>query len=266
MKVCFSTLGCPGWSWDDMVVTAKDLGFNGIEVRGIENELYVPKAKPFQKESISGTIERMARLGLEIPCLTSSCCLFDKEKIDSYINEGKDYIDLAHRLGTPYIRVLGDVNPEPSECIDIDFVAENLLTLAKYAGDKNVMVLIETNGVFADSNLMLKLIKQISNPNIGVLWDIHHPYRYMGEAVKDTYQNLKDFIKLVHVKDSVIDKDRIKYRMLGHGDVPVREALVLLKQQDFKGYVSLEWVKRWCIDLEEPGVVFSHFINYFKSI
>lgn len=47
MKISFSTLGCPGWSWDDMIVTAKDIGFDGVEVRGIGNELYVPNAKPF---------------------------------------------------------------------------------------------------------------------------------------------------------------------------------------------------------------------------
>ncbi len=30
----------------------------------------------------------------------------------------------------------------------------------------------------------------------------------------------------------------------------------------YVGYVSLEWVKRWNPDLQEPGVVFSHFVSY----
>ena len=33
MKVSFSTLGCPEWSWAEITSMAKDLGFDGIEIR-----------------------------------------------------------------------------------------------------------------------------------------------------------------------------------------------------------------------------------------
>ena len=266
MKISFSTLGCPEWTWEDMVVTAKDLGFDGIEVRGIENELNVPKAKPFQSVNIEKTKERLAKINLEIPCLTSSCFLFDKNKIDYYIYEGKEYIDLANKLGTPYIRVLGDSDPAPSENIDFDFVVKNICILADYAIDKGVKILIETNGVFADSGLLSKLLTSVNRQNVRVLWDIHHPYRFMDEPVKKTYDALKKYISFVHVKDSVIENGKVKYKMMGYGDIPVKDALQLLREDNFSGYVSLEWVKRWCMDLEEPGVVFSHFINYIKTI
>lgn len=266
MKISFSTLGCPGWSWNDMIATAKDLGFNGIEIRGIENELYVPKAKPFLSANVADTVKKLNRLGLEIPCLTSSCYLFDKENIELYLNEGKEYIDLASKLGTPFIRVLGDQNPEPGKLVDIDFVAQNLKILGEYAEQKNVMVLIETNGVFADSNKMLDLLTKVSNPNIGVLWDVHHPFRFMNEPVEKTYSLLKNYIKFVHLKDSIVIDGKVKYKMMGYGDVPVKDTVLLLKGEGFEGYVSLEWVKRWCIELEEPGIVFSQFANYMKMI
>ena len=47
MKICFSTLGCPEWSFSEIVSVASDLGYNGIEIRGIQNELYVPAMEPF---------------------------------------------------------------------------------------------------------------------------------------------------------------------------------------------------------------------------
>ena len=56
MKLAFSTLGCPGWSWDEIYATAKDLGMAGIEIRGIENEMFAPKTKPFRKENIAQTV------------------------------------------------------------------------------------------------------------------------------------------------------------------------------------------------------------------
>ena len=35
MKIAFSSLGCPDCSWTDMYTMAKDLGFDGIEIRGL---------------------------------------------------------------------------------------------------------------------------------------------------------------------------------------------------------------------------------------
>jgi sugar phosphate isomerase/epimerase len=266
MKLSFSTLGCPGWSWEDMLVTAKDLGFDGIEMRGIENELYVPNAKPFTDVNIQNTRERLSKLQLEIPCLTSSCYLFDKSNINLALNEGREYIDLAQKLGTPFVRVLGDRNPEPGDGIDVDFVSKNLFELAEYGSKKNVKILIETNGVFSDSEQMLKLLKSTGSLNIGVLWDVHHPFRFMGEEVEKTYNTLKEYIQFVHIKDSLMENGKVVYKILGSGDVPVAEAMSLLRNNGYSGYVSLEWVKRWCIDLEEPGIVFSHFINHIKRL
>jgi sugar phosphate isomerase/epimerase len=266
MKFSFSTLGCPGWSWEDMLVTAKDLGFDGIEMRGIENELYVPNAKPFRSANIRSTIERLSKLKLEIPCLTSSCYLFDKSNIEMVLKEGREYIDLAQKLGTPFVRVLGDSSPEPGDGVDADFVAKNLSALAEYGSVKSVKILIETNGIFSNSDEMLKLLKMADNPNIGVLWDIHHPFRYAGEHVEKTYNTLKEYIQFIHIKDSLILDGKVIYKILGCGDVPVAEAISLLRNSGYNGYVSLEWVKRWCIELEEPGIVFSHFINHVKTL
>jgi sugar phosphate isomerase/epimerase len=266
LKISFSTLGCPRWSWDEIVVMAKDLGYDGIEVRGIGSEIYIPFAKPFLPENIERTKNRLVKLGLEIPCLTSSCNLSDKSNIHKVIKEGKEYIDLANKLDVPYVRILGDPNPHPEEDIDFNFTVESLSIMASYAKDKNVKVLVETNGIYANSNIMLQLMQTVNSPYVGVLWDIHHTYRFFSESMVHTYNTLNKYIEHIHIKDSIMANGKVKYRMMGYGDVPTREALLLLKNSGYKGYVSLEWVKRWCMDLEEPGIVFSHFINYIQRI
>ena len=100
----------------------------------------------------------------------------------------------------------------------------------------------------------------------GVLWDIHHPYRYFGETPQQTYDNLGRWIRYVHVKDSVMQEDQTVYRMMGYGDVPVLDTLRVLSKNGYNGYVSLEWVKRWGPDLQEPGIDFSHFTNYMSLL
>ncbi|HHW30863.1 MAG TPA: sugar phosphate isomerase/epimerase [Clostridiaceae bacterium] len=264
MKVAFSTLGCPDWTWNDVVSTAKDLGYDGIEIRGIGSELHAPDILEFSDENIDNTLERLNKLGLEIPCLTSSCFLFEKDRAEINLKEGREYVDLAQKLGVPFVRMLGDRNPEPGEKIDFHTVKENISELASYSDGKGVKVLIETNGFFADPAQILKLLDAVGSGNLGVLWDIHHPYRFMNVSADEAYKALKDHICHVHMKDSVVQNGKIKYKMLGHGDVPVFEALNLLMEDGYKGYVSLEWVKRWLSDLEEPGVVFSHFISRIR--
>ena len=52
MKIAFSTLGCPGWSWDEIFATAKDMGLYGIEIRGVGNEMFAPKIKALDEAHI----------------------------------------------------------------------------------------------------------------------------------------------------------------------------------------------------------------------
>lgn len=265
MKIGFSTLGCPEWSWQEIIAAAKDLGYDGIELRGIASEMYVPRAHPFTPENIEKTKEMLSQKNLEIPCITSSCYLY-KDNTERYLKEGKDYIDIAQKLGSPYIRVLGDRQPYPEGDINHDRVAAMLQELGEYGVQRDVTVLIETNGVYANSKTLFKLMQRLDNDNIGVLWDIHHPYRYMAEDIEQTYNRLKRYIRYVHVKDSIERDGSVEYCLLGQGDVPVKAAISILKSNGYKGYISLEWVRRWYYDLEEPGIVFPHFIDKVKNM
>lgn len=264
MKISFSTLGCPDWSWMEILITAKDLGYDGIELRGVGREIYVPRLDPFLPHNIDSTNKLLKEKNIDISCLTSSCYLFDKDR-ERYLAEGKEYIDTAARLKVPYIRVLGDKDPEPKSNIDRNQVVEMLVKLGNYAQNNNVTVLIETNGIYADSKVMLDLMLEVNHPRVGVLWDIHHPYRYFGESIKETYSRLKEYIHHVHIKDSHFVEEEIRYCLLGEGDIPVKDALKQLKEGSYDKYISLEWVKRWYYDLEEPGIVFSHFINKVRE-
>ncbi|MBP5781168.1 MAG: sugar phosphate isomerase/epimerase [Clostridia bacterium] len=263
MKTAFSTLGCPDWDWDVILATAKDMGFNGIEIRGIANEIYAPKIPEFQYARIEESAAKLKKMKLEISCLTSACYLYDKQAGDRMIAEGKEYIDLAEALGVPFVRVLGDKDPQPGKDIDDAYVASALKKLCSYAKGRGVTVLIETNGVFADSKRMLKLLDLVDDETLGVLWDVHHPYRYFSEAPEYTWSLLGGRIKYLHVKDSVLLPDgKLRYKMMGYGDVPLEETLKLLKSSGYDGYITLEWVKRWYSELEEPGVVFMQFKSY----
>ena len=72
MKLAFSTLGCPGWSFDEIFVTARDLGIQGIEIRGIADTVYAPRCPEFSDENIEKTLSVLKRSGMEIPVLDTA--------------------------------------------------------------------------------------------------------------------------------------------------------------------------------------------------
>lgn len=265
MKLAFSTLGCPGWSWNEIFATAKDLGLDGIEVRGVGKEMYAPKAKPFLPENINTTIEKSKNGNIEICMLTSGATLGIGNGEEA-VSEAKEYVDLAAKLGVKYIRVMIANHPEPMEGENLKQGKLLYQQLCEYAATKNVSPLIETNGELANSEVMREFMSGISAENAGVLWDIHHPYRFFEETPAETYENIGRWVRYIHVKDSIGDANDVQYRMMGYGNVPVLDTLKILNDNGYNGYVTLEWVKRWNPDLQEPGIVFSHFVNYMRCL
>lgn len=263
IKLGFSTLGCPDWRFSDIVSTAKDLQFNGFEVRGIANEICVPRIKAFDPQHIDATLAKLASSGLEIPMLTSGISV--GIKYDNPVEEAMGYIDLAQKLHSPFIRIIISNNPQP-EPIDWDMAVRQYTEICCYGEKKGVTPLIETNGVLSDTKEMLRFIEAIDSTNKGVLWDVHHPFRYFSEQPYETYRNIGCYVKYIHVKDSIVLENSLHYRMMGYGDVPIYDALKLIIENGYNGYVSLEWVKRWNPDLEGAGIVFAHFMSYMEFL
>lgn len=257
MILAFSTIGCPSWSFDDILSTASDLGYNAIEIRGVGGEIYAPNIKQFLPENREITTARLKKLNLEISMLTSGATLAVYGDGEKSLNEAKAYIDLASKLSVPFVRVMCTNHPEPGGG-DIVLCKKQYKELIAYSEGKNVLPLMETNGIFTDTALLNSFLEECGG---GALWDINHPYRFAGESIETTVKNLGGKICYVHIKDSIVKNGMTKYKMLGYGDIPVKNALGLLSDSGYNGTISFEWVKRWEPDLEEPGIVFSQFIS-----
>jgi len=265
VKLAFSTLGCPGWSFREIISTARDAGFDAIEIRGIGEQMFAPDIPEFSDEKIGETLRLLAAVKLDIPVLTSGATLADPQKAQESFEEACAYIRLAPRLGASYVRVMGTGAPQPEEG-DWALAARLYAELCAFAAPFGVTPLLETNGELASSRKMAELVRGCGAGNAGVLWDVHHTVRFAGESPGQTAEQLGDLIRHVHLKDSVIQNGRPAYRMMGYGDIPVPEAVAALEKAGYQGYFCLEWVKRWNPDLQEPGIVFSHFKSYMDML
>lgn len=265
MKTSFSTLACPDFSWQDIYSMAKDFNFDGIEIRGLGDNIYSTKVAPFTDEELPNTLDKLKELDIEISCLSSGEPVNNLETKDKAIAEITDYVELASKLSTKYVRVLGDKLPAPEGEVDDDVVIGIMKELVSVAEKNDVVLLLETNGVYSDTSRLKKVLDSINSQHVQALWDVHHPYRFQGESPKTTVSNLGDYIKYVHVKDSVMEDGKVEYKMMGTGDLPLKEVFEELHSIDYDGYISLEWVYRWARNLLDGGIVVPHFAKFMDK-
>jgi fatty-acyl-CoA synthase len=267
MKISFSTLGCPRWSFAEITATAVDLGYQGVEVRGIGKDISAPSVPDFSAENLPHTLSELKRMKLAIPCLDSDCCIHLRENEQAVDAEIESYVLLAEKLGAPYVRIMATAPvPQPVGAVDEGYVRDRAVRLGSMAKTHGVKLLIETHGVWSDSEKLARLLSLVGSEGVGALWDVHHPYRFRGETPGTTVTNLMPWLCHTHFKDSLKTADGYRYVLPGFGDVPIAGAVRALADAGYEGFYSLEWVKRWDTTLEEPGIVFAHYANFMRTL
>ncbi|HDI00707.1 MAG: sugar phosphate isomerase/epimerase [Candidatus Latescibacterota bacterium] len=265
MKLAFSTLGCPDWDLEEILRRAVEYGYRGVELRGYLDALYLPEAEPFREGSLRRTKEMFARSGVEVACVSSSAKLAVEERKEA-LREVRDYIRLAKELGSPLVRVFGGRLEEEGRRVgSAEALVENLRDAGREAEGSGIILVLETHDDFVESRKVAEVLSKVDHPNVGVLWDLHHPYRFLGEPPEVTLGNLGPFLRHVHVKDSEAEDGGWRYTLLGEGDVPVLEMLRLLRRAGYEGYLSLEWEKRWHPELVEPEVALPQYARKLRE-
>ena len=172
----FSTLGCPDWTFETILDFAAKNDYDGIELRGIQRQLDLPKCPEFSsKENILATRKRIEEKKLKIVDLGSSAGMHYREGEErrKNLDEAKSFIQLAQQLTCPYIRVFPNDFPKEQERIEtIDLIVKGLLELGNYAKDRGVIVLMETHGDLVQSTEIEKIMRSASHPNVGLVWDV----------------------------------------------------------------------------------------------
>lgn len=66
MKLAFSTLGCPDWTFDEVLERARDMGYQAIELRGVNGKMRADEMDVFRPENRKATMEKVRAHGLTI--------------------------------------------------------------------------------------------------------------------------------------------------------------------------------------------------------
>src|SRR5436309_12354975 len=108
----FSTLGCPAWTWLQVVDFAAIHGYVAVELRGLQATMDLSRAPEFSREGgrVDLTKQQLRERGLRLSCLGASAQLHEQDptKHAAQLDEARRFIDLAEVLGAPYVRVFGN--------------------------------------------------------------------------------------------------------------------------------------------------------------
>ncbi len=234
---------------------AKEMGFDGIEFINLEN--YTERRDLL---ALADEIrEHCEKTGLEICAYTVGADLL-AEDIEAEKNKLKSNIDIAERLGAPLLR--HDVCYKlPDDRFfswerAIEKMSPHIREITEYAAAKGIRTCTENHGyIFQAPERVEALINAVGSENYGWLCDIGNflcadadpAYSASVAAPHAFHVHVKDFIKKSGeciAPDGFFatsDGNYIRGTVVGHGVVPVKTCIDILKRKGYDGYVSLEF-------------------------
>ena len=271
LPIAVSTLGCPKWDWPTILKNTSQWGFAALELRGIQDEMDLPKCPEFSGTRLPGTMRDLSGAGLTVSDLGASAQMHEPDPVKraKHMDEARRFIDLAHQMRVPYVRVFpNQFIPGEDHQVTIARIADGLHQLGEYAGPAGVTVIVESHGEFRRPQELLPILEGAKSKYVAFLWDAHHTC-VEGEKPADTYRELGKYTRHTHLKDSVPipgkPKEDRHYVLTGTGDIPVKETVRVLATNDYKGYYCFEWEKRWHPDIDEPEVAFPHYAKTMRQ-
>ena len=261
-RLAFSTLACPGWTLPEVINAARRYGYDGVELRLIDGEVIDPAMPAAERERVG---RLFAEAGLPIVCVGTSIRL--AEAADPAAAEAalRGSIALAHAWRAPLVRVFGGGRPpeKPAEGV-IAAVAAALSRIAPDAERLGVAVALETHDAFSSAAAVAAVLRRVPSPAVGALWDLHHPFR-MGEGPERVMDLLGGRVLHVHVKDARRGGNGWRLVLLGEGEVPVARSLEVLRARGYRGWLTVEWEKKWHPDIADPAVALPQHIACLRA-
>ncbi len=252
MKLSFSNRGWRELSFEKMLDTASDMGFSGVEVYNLHTlSSLTEKGAPFHKYNVASTARQMRERNLSIPCFDTSCDISGDATV---IHTVIELMEIARDANVPYVVVCALHDDENA-------VKSALTALLQKAEQLSVSILVKTSGIYSDTSRLRALLESFASDRLAALWDVHHTYRDNGESCDDTIKNLGAYVCHVHLRDS---DDKGEYQLIGEGSMPIGDVMRALSSVNYDAFISLEWKPEWIDGLDDPEIIFPHFVNYMS--
>lgn len=252
-KLCFSTLPCLDYNAMGLKELCDKFSIDGVEVRQNDDGGYV------------------CGDGLNIVDIGTGICFLGYD--ENVVMAAKKILDNIANTDIKAIRIfIGNfavMKTDLKQNLDYDGIVKAIKEISDYTPKE---IWIETHNEFATGRMMKKLLDDVEKGNVKVIWDIIHPIED-GEMPHQTWDFIGDKIAHVHLKDGKRSTDTLRhdyeYTALGNGELPLFDVFDILKENEFKGYISLEWESPWRDELKkyawDINTILLKFVDFVRK-
>lgn len=185
----------------------------------------------------------------------------NKDSYDAEIERVKKEVDIASQLGVKLMR--HDIawrSPEESTIAhfekDLPSLVHACQEIADYAAQYGITTSIENHGHYIQaSDRVQSVIHHVNRSNFKTTMDIGNFLCADESPVAAVKKNI-DYASMIHIKDfyqrpahlypgegwiETIAGNYLRSAIIGHGDIPMREVLKIIKNSAYDGYLSIEF-------------------------
>jgi len=231
----------------------------------------------------------LTQYNVQVPCITRHNFVGmlvmntepEDEAYQNHFNGLKRSIKIAKELGTNMVRIMsfrkemiifGKNGAEQwvASTGSWDKLLKLLEAPLQLAEDEGITLAVETgnNAMVTSGWLGRKLIDDMGSKHLKLIWDIPNTLYCTETPYPDAYEEIKDVLAHIHVKDCIsnISRATVQFCALGKGDMaPYLEDIAkALKRDNYEGYISLESVYHPGNGSYEDG--YRECLPYFKKL
>ncbi len=238
----------------DCIAKAKEIGFEAIEFVDI-----LPPEGITREDYARLLAAECKQQDMKISCFTFGADFIFGSNGDTQaeIEKVKHMIDIAEILGAGIVRhdaTRGDGRPFDTV---LPLLSDACREITIYAAAKGIRTTVENHGFFCqDSERVEKLYRAVGHENFGLLGDMGN-FLCADEAPEKAFGRIAPYILYVHAKDFYVKSglhpdpgtgyfysrghNYLKGTIVGHGDVPVKQCLSILKSVGYDSYIAIEF-------------------------
>ncbi|MBD3239644.1 MAG: TIM barrel protein [Chitinivibrionales bacterium] len=270
---------------DVQIQATKELGWKNIESRATQHG-NIAAMSDAQFEEFCGKLDDA---GISVNCYGSGIANWAKKLSDppeSSYEELTAAIPRLQKLGTKLVRVMSFSCPEDIS-INAPEVEAEVITrmqhLVRIAEDGGVVLVHENCNNWGGRSYehTMKLLDAIDSPSFRLVFDTGNPVfrkdiRFNGtepfayQSALEFYNNVKDFVDYVHIKDGVIEDGKMRFTFPGEGDGNVLEICTDLHDRGYDGGISIEPHLAVVFHDEsvqsEDSVKYANYVEYGKRM
>jgi len=288
MKPCGHTMGTPEMSPAEAVNFFADLGYEAIEFLCLGDYRCAvnPEAPASNHRELA---ERIRDRGLELACLTPYATDLNAQDAEKYQQQKellKRSIEIASRMGFPFVRVYGGRIVEPDQrAASVERLAAALRECAREAQAGSVVLAVENhyNTLTVTAAETMEIIQAVDHPAVCILYDQCNITQMGGEEFPQAITLQRERIAHVHVKDiefkgkgpqgqtkdvSHIDPSEraVRSRVIGQGVLPWPKIIQNLHDIGYRGYLSVEYSRKWYPeDLPIPEIGLKQSLDHLRA-